>query len=159
MTEAILAILLIAFGIGLDRWVKSWCVRVLQPAGSIPVWQGVFHLTYAENRGAAFSMFHGARWFLIAVTGAVLLALIVALCARWIPKGMARWGAYCVVAGAVGNLIDRIAQGYVVDLFDFCLIHFAVFNVADVFVCVGGGLIALWAILSTIREAKEGKKA
>ena len=49
MTEAILAILLIALGIGLDRWVKSWCVRVLQPAGSIPVWEGVFHLTYADT--------------------------------------------------------------------------------------------------------------
>ena len=159
MTEAILAIILIAGGIGLDRWVKSWSVRVLQPVGSLPVWEGVFHLTYAENRGAAFSMLHGARWLLIAVTGAVLLALIVALCARKIPKGLARWGVYCVIAGAVGNLIDRIVQGYVVDLFDFCLIHFAVFNVADVFVCTGGGLIALWAVIGMIRESREGKKS
>ena len=158
MTEAILAILLIAGGIGLDRWVKDWSVRVLKPAGSIPLREGVFHLTYAENQGAAFSMLHGARWLLIAVTGAVLLALIAALCARKIPKGLARWGVYCILAGAIGNLIDRIAQGYVVDLFDFRLIHFAVFNVADVFVCTGGGLIALWAILSMIREGREGKK-
>ena len=158
MTEAILAILLITGGIGLDRWVKAWAVNTLQPAGFIPVWDGVFRLTYAENHGAAFSMLHGQRWFLIAVTGVVLAFLLVALCAKWIPRGLARWGVYCVFAGAIGNLIDRIAQGYVVDLFDFYLIHFAVFNVADVFVCTGGGLIALWALIGLAKEKRGGEK-
>ena len=158
MMEAVLAVLLIAGGVGLDRWTKHWAERVLRPVGTIKLWDGVFQLTYAENRGAAFSVFHGQRWFLIAVTGAVLLLILWALFRRWIPRGMARWAAYCVVAGAVGNLIDRAARGYVVDFFDFCLINFAIFNVADVFVCVGGGLFALWLIIGMARERREGKK-
>lgn len=156
--ESILAILFIAAGVGLDRIVKVWAEKILAPVGSIPLWDGVFRLTYAENRGAAFSMFHGQRWFLIAVTGVVLAILVVALAKHWIPKGMASWGAYCVAAGAIGNFLDRIARGYVIDLFDFYLIHFAIFNVADILVCVGGGLFALWVILGMIREKREGEQ-
>ncbi|MDY3073007.1 MAG: signal peptidase II [Eubacteriales bacterium] len=156
--EAVLGILFMAAGVGLDRVVKIWAERVLAPVGSIPVWDGVFRLTYAENRGAAFSLFHGQRWFLVAVTGAVLAVLLVAIVKNWIPKGLARWGAYCVASGAVGNFIDRIARGYVIDLFDFYLINFAIFNVADILVCVGGGLFALWVIIGMIREKREGEK-
>ncbi len=156
--EAFLAVLLIAGGIGLDRWTKHWAREVLAPVGRIELWDGVFRLTYAENRGAAFSMLTGQQWFLIAVTGAVLVFILWALVRHWIPRGLARWAAYCVIAGAVGNLIDRVMQGYVIDMFDFCLINFAIFNVADVFVCVGGGLFALWLIGDMVRERRKGDK-
>lgn len=153
-----IAVIFILAGIAADQWVKHWCVTVLAEKGTIPLWENVFHLTYAENKGAGFSILSGQRWFLIAVTSAVLIAIIIALIRHAIPKGLASWGAYCVISGAVGNLIDRIRQGYVVDLFDFRAINFAIFNVADILVCVGAGLFALWAIIGITQEDHAKKK-
>ena len=62
-----------------------------------------------------------------------------------------------IVGGGVGNMIDRVLLGYVIDFFDFCLINFAIFNVADSFVCVGAGMLALWVILDTVEEEKKNK--
>jgi len=150
----LLSVLFVLAGIGLDRVVKLWAEMTLKPIGSIPVWDGVFRLTYAENTGAAFSFFRGQRWFLVAVTGVVLAALIFALLTKRLPAGLARWGGLCVVSGEIGNLIDRVTRGYVIDMFDFYLINFAIFNVADVLVCVGGGLFALWVIIGMVKEKK-----
>jgi len=154
----ILAAIFIVAVIALDQLSKYWAVVRLAPRVTIPIIEDVFHLTYAENRGAAFSMMWDSRWFLIIVTSLAMLFVIVAVWKKWIDGAIARWGSYCIIAGGIGNLIDRVVNGYVVDMFDFRLINFAIFNIADIFICTGGGLFILYLLLE-MRAASKAKKA
>ena len=99
---------------------------------------GVFQLNYVQNRGAAWGSFSGKIVFLLAITFVILLAAIyvyIRLASNQEKKYTPlRISLVFLISGAVGNMIDRVARGYVVDMFDFCLINFPVFNVADIFV-------------------------
>lgn len=130
----------------LDVATKLWAVSALQPVSGIPILEGVFHLTYVENRGAAFGLFQDGRMFFIVITIVLLSLIIFGLKKFEVRSKTLSTGLVFVSAGAVGNLIDRIFRGFVVDFFDFCLIDFPVFNVADVFVCVGAGLVIMFII-------------
>ena len=152
-------ILFIAAAVGLDQLTKYWASTDLVARGSVPLWNGVFHLTYVENRGAAFGMLQDSRWFLIIVTVFAVILIFWALRKRWFENALGRWAAYFVLAGAFGNLIDRSLNGFVVDMFDFRLINFAVFNVADSFVSVGGAMFVQYILLYYLRERKQEKKA
>ena len=150
----VLGILFIVVMVILDQLSKYWAVTRLASRTTIPIITDVFHLTYAENRGAAFSMLQNATWLLIAVTATALLLIVIALWKHWIDGALAHWAAYFVLAGGIGNLIDRVVNGYVVDLFDFRLINFAIFNIADVCICIGGGLFVLYVIQIMLTEKK-----
>lgn len=113
---------------------------------SIPVIKGVFNITYVKNTGASFGMMAGARWFFVAVTVILIAAVIYYAVKNKITDKLFLVSASFVVGGGIGNLIDRIATGAVVDFFDFCLINFAIFNVADCFVVVGVILMAIYYI-------------
>lgn len=113
---------------------------------SIPVIKGVFNITYVKNSGASFGMMAGARWFFVAVTVILIAAVIYYAVKNKITDKLFLVSASFVVGGGIGNLIDRIATGAVVDFFDFCLINFAIFNVADCFVVVGVILMAIYYI-------------
>lgn len=127
-----------------DQGVKLWAVRALGPGGSLGLIPGVFHLTYAENRGAAFSILEGKLGFFVAVT-AVMVGLLLYMTVKGYIRGVfGRLAAVFIIGGALGNLADRLCRGYVVDLFDFRLIHFAIFNVADVFITIGGVMLAVY---------------
>ena len=132
--------------LGVDILTKIWAKAQLEGNASIPLIDDVFHLTYVENRGAAFGILQDAWVFFIVI--AVVLALVV----FWLlkeyrkPHILMKLGLSFLCAGALGNTIDRIMQGYVVDFFDFRLIDFPVFNVADIFVCVGAGLLAVFFV-------------
>ena len=140
----VLYLLLAAAIVLVDQLVKWWAVQALGPGGSIPVIPGVFHLTYAENRGAAFSILEGRRLFFVAAT-VVMVVLLAILVKQGLIRGrFGRLAALFIVAGALGNLIDRIFRGYVVDLFDLRIIHFAIFNVADVFITLGGLMLVIY---------------
>lgn len=113
---------------------------------SIPVIKGVFNITYVKNTGASFGMMAGARWLFVAVTVILIAAVIYYAVINKIRDRLFLVSAAFVVGGGIGNLIDRIATGAVVDFFDFCLINFAIFNVADCFVVVGVILMAIYYI-------------
>lgn len=148
-------ILAIAAMIGLDQLVKYWAVQVLQPVSSISMIDGVFSLTYLENRGAAFSILQNQVWPL-ALIGVVIVGIIFwAIHTKKVTEPLGKWGLYCIIGGALGNMIDRVLRGYVVDMFDFQLIHFPVFNVADILVCVGVGLFCLYVLFFSEKEEKE----
>ena len=139
--------------IAIDQWVKWWAdTSLLGDYGAVsvskPFIPGV-ELTYAQNTGAAFSLLSGggARWFLTAVSTLAVVLIIIAVFKRWVGSLFGVISVSCVLGGAVGNLIDRAVQGYVVDMFAFTFIDFAIFNVADVFITVGGVCFALSAIL------------
>ena len=129
-----------------DQVVKHWAFIVLQPQHTIPLIENVFHLTYIENRGAAFSMFakFDSRWIFVALAAVITLAICYALSKKLMQTALGSWSLVLIAAGAVGNAVDRVARGFVVDMFDFRLIHFPVFNVADIFICVGGVLFVIY---------------
>ena len=136
------AVLLIAA----DQAVKYWALTSLQAQHTIPLIQDVFHLTYVENRGAAFSLFEqfDSRWIFVILACVITIAIVIALSKKLMQTAMGRWSLVLVAAGALSNAIDRVVHGFVVDMFDFRLIHFPVFNVADIFICVGGALFVIY---------------
>lgn len=156
MTVVLIAIILGA--VGLDQLTKLLAVRYLEPIGSYPLWQNVLHLTFVKNEGAAFGMLSNHRWVFMVFSTIAIVGLSVYLfrfCKenKWVKVALAM-----IIGGGIGNMIDRIALGYVVDFVDFTLIHFAVFNVADSFVSVGAVMLAIWFLRSMILEYRNEKK-
>ena len=158
LSEYLIYSLIIAVGIALDQLTKYLSVAFLKPLTTVPIIQDALHLTYVENRGAAFGMLAEHRWVFMIVSTVTILGIAIALYTGHID-GM-RYGVClaAIVSGGIGNMIDRVALGYVVDFIDFRLIDFAVFNGADSFVCVGAGFMILFLVLDIIKESKEGKK-
>lgn len=139
-----MALVVAAALIGIDQWIKYLAVTYLAPIQIFPLWDGVFQLTYVENSGAAFGMLSGKTFILVGVTGLVLLGLIVAILLGKVKSNFLVWSLALIIGGGVGNLIDRIALGYVVDYLHVTLIDFAVFNFADCCVVVGTILLVIY---------------
>ncbi len=138
--EAIVILLLVA----LDQLVKYLVRTGIPLGGQVHFLPHVLGLTHIHNTGAAFSMLSGARWFFVILTTVFVVFALWVLYARKITHPMGRWTLVLIVAGALGNLIDRALFGYVVDMFEVLFMHFAVFNVADIFVVVGGILFCIY---------------
>ena len=117
-------------------------------------------LTFVENRGVAFGMFSGQRWFILLLTGIIAVGLI------WFYVTMPKKKEYfplrvslvMVLSGDIGNIIDRLFRGYVVDFFEFTFFEWPVFNVADIYVVVGVILLALMIVFVVKDEDLELKK-
>ena len=151
--------LVILGAIFIDQFTKWLAVNYLKPVGSVPLWQGVLHLTYLQNKGAAFGMLSDRRAVFMVISSLGLTVFLIYLFAKKERETLLDIGLAMVIGGGIGNMIDRIALGYVVDFIDFALIDFAIFNGADSFVCVGAGMMILAMILSIIRESKAQKAA
>ena len=149
--------LIVVVGIILDQITKMLAVEHLRPIDTQPLIEGVLHFTYVENRGAAFGMLADARYVFIITSTVMILALSVYLIMGYAQNALYASSVCLIISGGIGNMIDRLALGYVVDFIDFRLINFAVFNVADTFVCVGAGLLILALVLDLIKEAKAKK--
>ena len=124
----------------LDQITKFAAVKYLKGQDTFVLIDGVFELSYLENRGAAFGMLQNQQVFFIIAT-ILVLSVIVYLYLKRIPNERRflwlNMIAILFFAGAIGNFIDRVMQNYVVDFFSFVLIHFPIFNVADIYVVVG----------------------
>ncbi len=127
----------------LDIITKISAERVLTVVDSIPLIQDIFHLTYVENKGIAFGIFSEGRIFFIITTVIILTALIIFIVKTDKKSIWLKAGSTLVISGAVGNLIERITKGYVVDFLDFRIINFPVFNVADIAVCIGAFMLLI----------------
>jgi signal peptidase II len=133
--------LIAMIGLILDQVTKYLVVVEFKSVGvTFPLWQGVFHFTYVQNTGAAFSFFQGGTVWLRWLSLLVSLGLIIYALFDKLTK-FEQIGYGFILAGALGNGIDRFLFGYVVDFLDFRLISFPVFNLADV--CINLGIIAL----------------
>lgn len=149
--------------IALDQITKLFAIHFLSTVTTVPIIPNVLHLTYVQNDGAAFSLLSGHQIFLIVVTLLFIVLLIYFLYSM--PKKRATLSINIalamIIGGAIGNLIDRIRFQYVVDFFDFRLIGFAIFNVADVFVVTGCIVVILAVIRGNFPSgapASESKK-
>ena len=148
---------IIAGGIIIDQITKALAVAYLKAVETCPLIEGVLHLTYAENTGMAFGMLKNHRWVFMVTSTILILAMGFYLYAMKSESRLYDLAIAMVVSGGLGNMIDRVGLGYVVDFIDFRLINFAVFNGADSFVCVGAGLLMLALILDLVKEAKAKK--
>ena len=144
MWYAIVAILILIADQGLKYWVT---LNIPLDTGHVTLIPGVLELTNIHNNGAAFSILqHAPHWIFVIFT--VVFAAIAVFCLRRniVHGKIGRWSVVLVLAGAVGNCIDRILSGYVVDMFNFLFVRFAVFNLADIFIVVAGITLCLHVI-------------
>lgn len=149
--------LIMAGAILLDQLTKFLALQYLAPVGSVPLWENVMHLTYVENTGAAFGMLKDHRWVFLVISTVALGGMIVYMFFNKTKHPLETTAVAFIVGGGIGNMIDRIARGFVVDFVDVkCIPYWKyIFNVADIFVCVGCGLFILYILLF---EAKVQKK-
>lgn len=133
--------------VGCDQLLKSWTVHHLALGESTAFLPGFMQLTRVHNYGAAWSSFSGKTAMLIAVTAALMIAVAYLLIRRIVRHPLGVAADVLILGGGVGNIIDRIVHGYVVDMFDLLLFDYPVFNLADCFVVVGvilGAVYYLW---------------
>jgi len=149
-----MTVILIIASILLDQITKYFAIEFVKPQGSVPLIDGVFCFTYHENRGAFLGAFADNRWvFLIASTVAIL-GMIIFLFKVKDNHILVRLSLAMLIGGGIGNMIDRVSLGYVVDFLDFELINFPIFNVADSFITVGGGILIFYLIFFEMRDVK-----
>ena len=157
MMEALVALCAIA----IDRVTKLWCVRSLMhlPGQRMPVLPGVVEFRYVENTGAAFSVLSDHTWILIVVSAVAIVGLTGYLIKFGHTQSvLIRICLACIIGGAIGNLIDRLWYGYVIDFINPTFIRFAVFNVADIFVTCGA-ILLVFAVLLAKQPNKETKES
>ena len=140
MPYAILTLALVA----LDQLVKYLVLTYIPLGGHVPLIPHLVELTYVQNTGAAFSLFNQHTWLLALTSLVMSLVLAAALWKNFFRHPLGKVTLALLLAGAVGNLIDRAFRGFVVDMFNLLFMNFAVFNVADICVVVGGIAAALY---------------
>ena len=138
--------------VGIDQLIKLWAVQVLQPVGAMPFIPHVVELRFVLNPGMAFSLLSGKQLFLIIATSIALILVAYGLFFRSRGKLLQQIAFILVLAGGIGNLIDRVLNGEVVDYINPLFIDFAVFNFADILVCVG---VALWVLVILLEEVED----
>ena len=150
----IILLVLIIFADQLSKWLV---VALLQGKESVYVIPGVLRFTYVENDGAAFGMLDDHRWVFLVLSTVMIIALIYYIVkykpsSKWVMTSL-----ILIVGGGIGNMIDRLLLGYVIDFIDFCAFPQLwrwVFNIADSAVCVGTFMLSIWLIIDTVKEYK-----
>lgn len=130
-----------------DQALKSWTVTHLELGESTAFLPGFMQLTRVHNYGAAWSSLSGRTVLLIAVTAVMMIAVAVLLIRRVVRHPLGVSACLLILGGGIGNIIDRIRLGFVVDMFDLTIFNYPVFNLADCFVVVGailGAIYYLW---------------
>lgn len=156
----ILMALFSAAVVALDQWTKALTVANIPLHTRIPFWDGLFHFTYVQNTGAAFSSFLGQQWLFALIFAAFTAALVYELKKNTMGfRPFERWCITAIWAGGLGNMIDRVRLGYVVDMIEVEFMRFAVFNVADCAVCVGAALLVIYAFFFDEDSRKKKEKS
>jgi signal peptidase II len=142
-----------------DQVTKLLVLQNIPLYGSVDAIPGLFHFTYVQNTGAAFSSFQGMRWLFVALFVILTAALIFEYFKKPMPfNKFERFCIAAVYAGGLGNIIDRVRLGYVVDMIEVDFVRFAVFNVADIFVTCGCIALAVSLIFFNKNFWKDEKK-
>ena len=159
MNFNIILIIIAAGGIAIDQITKIIVSSTMQLNDTLPIIKDVLHITYIRNEGAAFGMLSDHRWIFMTASAIAIVALCVYLFRFSKDTKLIKIGIALIVSGGIGNMIDRTVLGYVVDMIDFRLINFYVFNVADACVSVGAAVLILGIILNEVKAIKEKKVA
>jgi signal peptidase II len=142
-----------------DQLTKLWVVAQIPLYSQVEALDGLFHLTYVRNFGAAFSSFQGMRWVFVVLFVLLTAALLYEYFKKPMPfNTFERWCLAAIWGGGLGNVIDRVRLGYVVDMIEVEFITFPVFNVADCFITCGCIALMVSLILFNKGFWKEDKK-
>ena len=143
--EYIWAILAVIVLTAFDQFTKLLALRQLKGNEPFVLWKGVFELHYLENRGAAFGILQNQQFFFVCIT--IIMAVVIVAVFWRTPRDKKflpmKITLVFLLAGAIGNFIDRMIRGFVVDFFYFSLIDFPIFNVADIYVTVSFAVLAV----------------
>ncbi|MBE6795082.1 MAG: signal peptidase II [Ruminococcaceae bacterium] len=152
------AIVLCAALIGADQLIKLLVVEYLKPILFIDIIDGVLRFQYVENSGAIFGSF-SSHTIILTVVSIILLAVVIFIIATKKTKSrVIDFFLLLMVSGGIGNIIDRIRLGYVVDFIEPLFVDFAVFNFADCLITVGAFSLMIYLIVDLIKDAKNSKK-
>jgi signal peptidase II len=141
-------VLLSAAIIAADQLLKQWILGRVPVGGELALLPGLIRITNVHNTGAAFSLFQGMQTVILAVTGLFCLIVIFGLIMKSVKGVFGNLTLAMILGGALGNFIDRILSGYVVDMFDFEFMEFAVFNIADIFITVGAFMFCVYILIA-----------
>lgn len=133
---------------GADQLIKYFVSTNLKPVGSVDVINNVFSLTYVENRGVAFGMFENMRWIFIALTSALIIAIIIYMFSKKPTSKLFYVCAALIIGGGIGNLIDRIFYGYVIDYLSLSFFP-PVCNFADYCITIGTIILMIYVLFFT----------
>ena len=160
MLSSILAVVSAFLILGADLFTKYYISANFVYGESVPFIKGFIDLQFIENSGSAWGMLRGKTWILLTVTVIVMLVLITFLLKYGKRNKLLIWAVSLVISGGMGNLIDRIFRGgKVVDFLHFEFFpSFPIFNIADISVVVGAGLLILYFIIDTVKESKNNKE-
>ncbi len=156
MTRMII-LALIALLTVIDQIIKFFVIKDIMPIGELPVLNGILRLRYVENTGAVFGSLQNSTTVLIILTSVILVACIFLLMSKKIDNKFLFSSLLLIVSGGIGNLIDRIARGYVIDYIEFLFVNFAIFNFADCLVTVGAFSMMGYLIVDLIRDLRKAK--
>lgn len=154
----VITLVSVALLVAADQIIKLLVLKHLKPIGSLPLVDGIVQLNYAENTGAAFGSFSAHTDLLSIFT---FLMIIIGLLYLFIKKRKLDVEYVCIaliIAGGLGNLIDRVFRGFVVDYIEPLFINFAIFNFADILVTCSSVVLVIWLIYEIYREGKEEKE-
>lgn len=160
MLLIIISIVIMALIVALDQISKLLVVANIPLYESVEVIPNVFRFTYIRNDGAAFGMLDDARWVFMVLSTVAIVGVIAYMFIKKPESKLLCISLAFMVGGGIGNMIDRICLGYVIDFLDFCAFPKLWkwnFNIADSFVVVGAGMLMLWMVIDLIREIKEEK--
>lgn len=177
MTAIIISVVLILVVVGLDQASKYAIVAmfgvgdhigkgaeamdsVARGLDSIDIIPGVFRLSFVVNDGAAFGSMDDNRWLFMILSTIAIIGILVYMFWKKPQNPLLLASLVLITGGGIGNMIDRVALGYVIDFFDFCALPnlwMWVFNVADSCVCIGAALMALWLVIDLVKETKKEK--
>jgi len=142
-----------------DQVTKYLTVQSIPLFGKVPVLEGVFHFTFVQNTGAAFSSFEGMLWLFALIFGLFTVAIVWEFWKKSMGfTAFERWCITAIWAGGLGNMIDRLRLGYVVDMICVDFIKFPVFNVADIFITCGCVVLLVHLVFFNRAFWKEDKK-
>lgn len=138
-----LTLLVVALLVGLDQLTKYLVLINVKPVDAVPVIDKVIQFRYTENTGAAFSIFSEKTWLLTIFTGVMIIAGLLYLFLGKADNKLQFASLVLIISGGLGNLIDRLFRGFVVDFIEYLFMEYAVFNLADIFVTIGAVLLVI----------------
>ena len=138
-----ITLVMVALLVGLDQLIKYLVITNVKPVDAVPVLDNILQFRYVENTGAAFSILSEKTWLLSLITGVLIVGALLYLFIKKPNSKLECVSIILVVSGGLGNLIDRIFRGYVVDFIEYLFMEYAVHNFADILVTIGAILLVI----------------
>ena len=154
----VITFIIIAILVAIDQIIKLLVIEHLKPIGSLILIDGFIQLNYAENTGAAFGSFSGKTTFLSIFTLAIIILGLIYLFVKKRKVDVEYICISLIISGGLGNLVDRIFRGYVVDYIEPLFVDFAIFNFADILVTCSCIVLVIWLMYEIYRENKNEKR-